>query len=267
VKIAKGEGDDDGPSLFIARIIDIDTDAVPKPPGSELLNQSPPPVEIIKAKVLAKVDDGGDHDDTTWYLDSGTTNHTCGTCSAFSNLDTNIKGTISFGDGSVAKIEGRRMILFAGRDGLHSPLTGVYFMPWLTCNIISLGQLDEARCDIHICHVLLKIHDDSYRLLAKVSHTSSRLYILKLQLATSVCLVAHHDSATWLWHECYGHLHFDALCKLVRDGMMCGLPQLDHVHQLCDNCITTKQKGSCYRRRLEDMPRPSLTWSTMTCVG
>jgi hypothetical protein len=70
------------------------------------LNQSPPPVEIIKAKVLAELDDGGDHDDTTWYLDSGTTNHTCGTCSAFSNLDTNIKGTISFGDGSVAKIEG-----------------------------------------------------------------------------------------------------------------------------------------------------------------
>jgi hypothetical protein len=31
------------------------------------------------------------------------------------------------------------MILFAGKDGLHSLLTGIYFMPWLTSNIISLG--------------------------------------------------------------------------------------------------------------------------------
>jgi hypothetical protein len=134
------------------------------------------------------------------------------------------------------------MILFTGKDGSHRPLTGVYFIPRLTSNIISLGQLDEARCDIRIHHGLLKIHDDHRRLVAKVPRTSSRLYILRLQLARPVCLAVHHDDAAWLWHERYGHLHFDALRKLARDTMVRGLPQLDRVHQLCDCCVAAKQR-------------------------
>jgi hypothetical protein len=138
------------------------------------------------------------------------------------------------------------MILFAGKDGSHRLLMGVYFIPRLTSNIISLGQLDEARCDICIHHDLLKIHDDNRHLVAKVSCTSSRLYILTLQLARPVCLAAHHDDAAWLWHERYGHLHFDALRKLTRDGMVRGLPQLDRVHQLCNCCIATKQRRKLF---------------------
>jgi hypothetical protein len=122
----------------------------------------------------------------------------------------------------------------------------VYFIPRLTSNIISLGQLDEAGCDIRIRHGLLKIHDDHRRLVAKVPRTSSRLYILRLQLARPVCLAAHHDDAAWLWHERYGHLHFDALRKLVRDDMVRGLPQLDRVHQLCDCCVATKQRRKSF---------------------
>jgi hypothetical protein len=223
-KIAKGEEDDDGPSLFMAHVVAIDTEDVPKPPGSEPVHRLPPPVELIEAKVLAKLDDGGDHNDTVWYLDSGATNHMCGARSAFSHLDTNVMGTVSFGDRSMAKIEGRGMILFVGKDGSHRLLTRVYFIPRLTSNIISLGQLDKAGCNICIRHGLLKIHDDNRRMVAKVSRTSSQLYILKLQLARPVCLAVHHDDSAWLWHECYGHLHFDALRKLARDGMVRGLP-------------------------------------------
>jgi hypothetical protein len=226
----------------MAYVIAIDTEDVPKPPGSELVHRPPPPVELIEAKVLVKFDDDGDHDDTFWYLDSGDTNYMFGARSTFSNLGTNIKGTVSFGDGSVAKIEGRMTILFADKDGSHRPFTGVYFIPRLTSNIISLGQLDEAGSNIHIHHGLLNIHDGNCHLVAKVSRTLSQLYILKLQLARLVCLATHHVITAWLWHEHYGHLHFDALCKLTRDSMVGGLPQLDHIHQLCDNCITTKQR-------------------------
>jgi hypothetical protein len=72
-KITKGEEDDDGPSLFMAHVVTIDTEDVPKPPGSEPVHWLPPPVELIEAKVLAKLDDGGDHNDTVWYLDSACT--------------------------------------------------------------------------------------------------------------------------------------------------------------------------------------------------
>jgi proteasome assembly chaperone (PAC2) family protein len=42
------------------------------------------------------------------------------------------------------------------------------------------------------------------------------------------------------------HLHFDALNKLKQRGMVHGLPQIDHVHQLCADCVTTKLKRSMF---------------------
>jgi hypothetical protein len=43
-----------------------------------------------------------------------------------------------------------------------------------------------------------------------------------------------------LWHERYGHLHFDTLRKLEQRGMVHGLPHIEHVHQLCADCVTIK---------------------------
>lgn len=45
---------------------------------------------------------------------------------------------------------------------------GVYFIPRLTTNIVSLGQLDEGCYDIHIRDGLLRIRDDNGRLIARV---------------------------------------------------------------------------------------------------
>ena len=66
-----------------------------------------------------------------------------GAKSAFSELDSGIRGTVKFGDGSVVEIEGRDTILFLNKGGEHHKLTGVYFIPRLKANLVSLGQLDE----------------------------------------------------------------------------------------------------------------------------
>ena len=47
-------------------------------------------------------------------------------------------------------LEGRDTILFVGKGGEHRKLTGVYFIPRLTANLVSLGQLDEVGCFISI---------------------------------------------------------------------------------------------------------------------
>ena len=44
------------------------------------------------------------------------------------------------------------------------------------------------------------------------------------------------------WHERFGHLHFEALKRLSAMEMVRGLPCLDHVEQLCDICVLTKQR-------------------------
>ena len=79
--------------------------------------------------------------------------------SAFSELDSGIRGTVKFSDGSVIEIEGHDTILFVGKGGKHHKLTDVYFIPRLKADIVSLGQLDKADCHIFINCGLLRIDD------------------------------------------------------------------------------------------------------------
>jgi hypothetical protein len=70
---------------------------------------------------------------------TGATNHMTGTCTIFSELNTSVTGTVKFGDGSVVYIEGKGTVLFACKSGEHRRLDGVYYIPRLTTNIVSLG--------------------------------------------------------------------------------------------------------------------------------
>ena len=81
-------------------------------------------------------------------------------------MDMAICGTIKFGDGSEVTIEGSGTVLFEGKTGEHLLLMGVYFIPRLTTNIISLCQLDEGGCDVHTKDGVLRIHDDKGQLIA-----------------------------------------------------------------------------------------------------
>ena len=99
---------------------------------------------------------------------------------AFSELDSGIRGTVKFSDGSVIEIEGHGTILFVGKGGNYHKLTGVYFIPRLKANIVSLGNLEKAGCHISIKRGLLMIRD------------ANRLYILKLEVEQPVNFSARY---------------------------------------------------------------------------
>jgi hypothetical protein len=82
-----------------------------------------------------------------------------GSRSPFSELDSGIHGSVKFADRSIVDIEGRGTILFMGNGGEHHRPSGVYIIPWLKANIVSLGQLDEGGYLIYIEHGFLKIYD------------------------------------------------------------------------------------------------------------
>lgn len=68
------------------------------------------------------------------------------------------------------------------------------------------------------------------------------LYVLCMKVTRPVCLAAHHDNEAWHWHDWYGHLHFDTLQGISCKNMVRGLPQIDHIEQLCDSYVRTKLK-------------------------
>ena len=77
-------------------------------------------------------------------------------------------GSVRFGDGSVVEIEGRDTIVLTCKNREHRALTGVYFIPRLTANIISLGQLDEVGSWVEIDAGILRNFDHKHRLLTSI---------------------------------------------------------------------------------------------------
>jgi hypothetical protein len=129
----------------------------------------------------------------------------------FVELDSEVCGTICFGDGSITMIEGRGSIILTCKDGGHRTLTGVYFIPRLKASIISLGKLDEMGCHIDIKHGVLRIFNFDGQLLTKVVRDQSCLYYLALHVNQLVCLSTRCIEAAWLWHGHFDHLNFGAL--------------------------------------------------------
>ena len=55
-------------------------------------------------------------------------------------------------------------------------------------------------------------------------------------------LATRRDDEAWCWHECFGHLHFEALKELDKKEMVHGTPSVDHVKQLYDTYVVNKLK-------------------------
>jgi ribosomal protein L15 len=125
-------------------------------------------VEIHDEKMFTHLDEEKECDTGTWVLDTGATNHMFGCRAAFTKIDTVVLGTVCFGDDSVARIEGHETVMFMCKNGESRSFNGVYFIPCLTTNIMSVGQLDEIGYKIDIDTGMMKIREPSGVLLAKV---------------------------------------------------------------------------------------------------
>ena len=80
-----------------------------------------------------------------------------GSKEAFSELDSNMSGTVKFGDGSRVVIRGRDTIILRCQNREHRALTDVYYIPQLCSSMIKDG--------------VLRIRDREQRLLAKVKRS------------------------------------------------------------------------------------------------
>jgi hypothetical protein len=186
-------------------------------------------VHLVEEKVFALFNNEVKTESRRWVLDSGASNHMTGVRGAFAEIDTNVRSTVRFGDGSVVKIEGIGSIVFVCRNGEHRVLAGVYLIPKLTTNIVSLGQLDELGYEVLIKSGMMWVRDESHRLLAKVQRSTNRLYVLTMVVTQPVNLMAKGADNAWLWHAWFDHLNFLALRRLAREDMVKGLPEVEQV--------------------------------------
>jgi hypothetical protein len=197
----------------------IDGDVVTQSRDVKSGATAPPEVHLKEDKLFVQLGDKAVAD-ARWVLDTGVTNHMTSDNTAFSSLDTNVRGTVRFGDGSVTAIQGRGTILLKCRNDAHHVLAGVYLIPRLTTNIVSLGQLEEDDHKILLLHGRLKIWDVKGQLVANVARTANRLYVLELEVARPICLMVQGNIAAWRWHARFGHLNFRGLRRLAEENMV-----------------------------------------------
>jgi hypothetical protein len=120
--------------------------------------------------------DGSSSDKTDgWCLDTGATHHMTNQREFFTELDSDVRGSVKFGDAFGVEIKCVGSVIFAAESGEHRLLTGVYYIPSLRNSIISLGQLDESGSRVEIKNGVMRIWDRHHRLLAKGTRSTNRL--------------------------------------------------------------------------------------------
>jgi transposase InsO family protein len=120
-------------------------------------------------------------------------------------------------------------------------VTAVYFIPKLSSNIISLGQLEEGGCKIVLEAGQLWVFDPEHALLVQAPCRANRLYTVNLTVAAPVFMLARGEDMVRLWHTCYGNLNFWALRELGSKNVVTGLLVIERVEQVCDGCVLGRQ--------------------------
>ena len=96
-------------------------------------------------------------------------------------LDELKNGHVTIGDASKIPIKSKGKSLIHFKNKRHQFISSVYFMSNMKNNTLSLSQLLEKYCDIHIKNQNLSIRYQHANLIVNVSMTRSRMFYLNIQ--------------------------------------------------------------------------------------
>ncbi|CAM8898880.1 unnamed protein product [Rhodiola kirilowii] len=165
--------------------------------------------------------------DQVWFLDSGCSNHMSGDKRCFCSLDETYRHSVKLENNSRMAVMGKGNVRLAIK-GMNHVLTGVYFVPTLKSNSISIGQLQEKGVAILIQHGRCSVYHPKKGLIIQTPMTRNRMYIAVASLVenASTCFKADVEEETKIWHQRYGHINIRSLKMLKSKEMVIGLPTI-----------------------------------------
>lgn len=123
-----------------------------------------------------------------WYLDTGCSNHMSGHKELFADLNESIRSEITFGNAAKMPVKGKGKISIQLKEGVNNIISDVYYVPGLSHNLLSVGQLSEKGYDMRIFRGVFTIKDPQQRLIAKVNMAQNRLFPLYVDRENLPCL-------------------------------------------------------------------------------
>ena len=139
---------------------------------------------------------------------------------------------MKLGSDNKVKVNGKGVIAVYAKDGKRRTIHGIYYVPGLMCNLLSIGQLLEKEYKVFSKKKVCTIYDKypSKQLIARVEMTKNRMFSLIMRNDLTNSLNAYKTKSldqSWLWHLRYGHLHFGDLDLLHKKQMVKGLPSIE----------------------------------------
>jgi hypothetical protein len=125
-------------------------------------------------------------------------------------------------------------------NGITQVVTGVYYIPELKNNLLSIGQLQQKQITVVFKNDYCKVYHQEKGLLMTSQMATNKLYPIIAE-AKLACLQSKCEDITNLWHCRYGHLNFKSLIHLQQKNMVRGLPKLEDSKQVCSDCLIGKQ--------------------------
>ncbi|PNX74620.1 putative LRR receptor-like protein kinase, partial [Trifolium pratense] len=175
-----------------------------------------------------------------WYLDSGCNNHMVGNKDWLFELDESFRESVKLGNDSKMAVMGKCNVKLNIEGRIHV-ITDVYYLPGLSNNLLSIGQLQQKGITIIFKNNTCQLFHEEKGLIISTAMTTNKMYIINAPVITPNCLQMTKDEETDLWHKRYAHLSLKGLKVLTGKNMVKGLPELKDNEEKCSDCLSGKQ--------------------------
>lgn len=180
-----------------------------------------------------------------WFVDSGCSNHMSGKRENFVKLDETYKLKVRLGDNNSIQVEGKGTVTVKTLNGVRK-LKDVYFIPVLSQNLLSVGQLIKSGYTVVFRDNCCKIIETSTsNILVEVKMTDNKLFPLLTTDVKEKVLTVQENNLTDLWHWRFGHLSETSLKVLSQKKMVSGLPEIGELG-FCESCMYGKHSRASF---------------------
>ncbi|CAL1393467.1 unnamed protein product [Linum trigynum] len=141
-----------------------------------------------------------------------------GDLESFTDIDDQYCSQVKLGDGKKLKVEGKGTVVVCTEEGNKTLIRDVLYVPELTLNLLSMGQLMlknyKLLFDNGVCDIINKA--DNF-MVVKVLMTSNRIFSLAMSQNGEVAFKSENRDQSFQWHLGYGHPNFKGL-KLLKQN-------------------------------------------------
>jgi hypothetical protein len=191
-------------------------------------------------------------------LDCGASTHFSPEKSKLLNYQEITPEPVKAADGRIFKATGKGDLKIDLPNGDQKPtpvtLKNVYYSPFLAFTLISVGTLDRLGYILHIRGGLCIIRSPKNITIAQIPlirglyRVNKAPKLLKSPVANAVSKLMSINEL----HKKMGHVNYDNLCKMVKDGMVSGIDlDLNSNPDFCEACIKAKATRKPFPKKSE----------------